>query len=230
MLAAQPAPVDWTGTGAVGTERGRQSRTGGRQHIVERLGERAERHVPLELGRATPRDRPAAGLGERAELAQQPSLADPRFATHRDRARRRVGGTREAGREQIEFLCAAGERHGRPSPRVARGQPSAARPPTAPVTLGDFPDAHDPAGLPALRGVRICFVGKYPPIQGGVSAQTYWAARGRAGRGHEVFVVTNAAEVEDAYRIHLDGCDPPDSAPSLPGAAALRAFATLPAR
>jgi hypothetical protein len=49
-----------------------------------------------------------------------------------------------------------------------------------------------------LRGVRICIVGKYPPIQGGVSAQTYWAARGLAAGGHDVSVVTKAAEVEDA--------------------------------
>jgi hypothetical protein len=45
--------------------------------------------------------------------------------------------------------------------------------------------------------MRICFIGKYPPIQGGVSAQTYWAVRGLAERGHEVCVVTNADEVED---------------------------------
>ncbi len=61
--------------------------------------------------------------------------------------------------------------------------------------------------------MKICIVGKYPPIQGGVSAQTYWAARGLAERGHQVYVVTNAADAEDAYRIHLDGCIPPSSLP-----------------
>jgi glycosyltransferase involved in cell wall biosynthesis len=51
--------------------------------------------------------------------------------------------------------------------------------------------------------MRICFVCKYPPIQGGVSAQTYWIARGLARRGHEIFVVTNADEVEPLYKIEL---------------------------
>jgi glycosyltransferase involved in cell wall biosynthesis len=51
--------------------------------------------------------------------------------------------------------------------------------------------------------VRICAVIKYPPIQGGVSARSYWIARSLAARGHQVSVVTNAAEVEDAYRIWI---------------------------
>jgi glycosyltransferase involved in cell wall biosynthesis len=72
--------------------------------------------------------------------------------------------------------------------------------------------------------VRICVIGKYPPIQGGVSAQTYWAARGLAERGHRVYVVSNAADVEDTYRIHLDGADPADFAPSYPGGGAVRVF------
>jgi glycosyltransferase involved in cell wall biosynthesis len=42
--------------------------------------------------------------------------------------------------------------------------------------------------------VRICIIGKYPPIQGGVSARTYWSAHGLAALGHEVHVVTNAKE------------------------------------
>lgn len=55
--------------------------------------------------------------------------------------------------------------------------------------------------------MRICFVGKYPPIEGGVSVQSYWTLRGLAERGHEVFVVTNADEVEDHYRLRLEGDD-----------------------
>ncbi|MDI1460760.1 glycosyltransferase [Catellatospora sp. KI3] len=51
--------------------------------------------------------------------------------------------------------------------------------------------------------MRICLIGKYPPIQGGVSARTYRLAHGLAARGHAVHVVTNAAEVEDQYRIQL---------------------------
>lgn len=48
--------------------------------------------------------------------------------------------------------------------------------------------------------MKFCIVGKYPPIQGGVSAQTYWLADRLARRGHEVHVVTNADEVEFGYR------------------------------
>jgi glycosyltransferase involved in cell wall biosynthesis len=55
--------------------------------------------------------------------------------------------------------------------------------------------------------VRICAVVKYPPIQGGVSAQSYWLCRGLAQKGHDVTVVTNAAEVEPGYRIWLDAAD-----------------------
>lgn len=63
--------------------------------------------------------------------------------------------------------------------------------------------------LPAVREsvLRICFVGKYPPIEGGVSVQSYWTLRGLAERGHEVYVVTNADEVEDHYRLRLEGDD-----------------------
>lgn len=51
--------------------------------------------------------------------------------------------------------------------------------------------------------MRICAVMKYPPIQGGVSARAYWVARSLASRGHQVSVITNAAEVEDEYRIWM---------------------------
>jgi len=51
--------------------------------------------------------------------------------------------------------------------------------------------------------MRICIIGKYPPIQGGVSARTYWSAHGLAARGHEVHVVTNAKEVRPPFRMHM---------------------------
>lgn len=44
---------------------------------------------------------------------------------------------------------------------------------------------------------------KYPPIQGGVSADNYWLAQQFAENGHKVSVVTNANEVESRFRIHL---------------------------
>jgi hypothetical protein len=43
--------------------------------------------------------------------------------------------------------------------------------------------------------MKICLVGKYPPIQGGVSARTYSYAHALARKGHQVHVVTNAKEV-----------------------------------
>jgi glycosyltransferase involved in cell wall biosynthesis len=55
--------------------------------------------------------------------------------------------------------------------------------------------------------MRVCIVGKYPPIEGGVSSSTYWLAHGLAARGHEVHVVTNAEEVEERYRITLGLAD-----------------------
>jgi glycosyltransferase involved in cell wall biosynthesis len=51
--------------------------------------------------------------------------------------------------------------------------------------------------------VRICIIGKFPPIQGGVSARTYWAAHDLAARGHEVHVVTNAKEARPPFRMHM---------------------------
>jgi hypothetical protein len=75
-----------------------------------------------------------------------------------------------------------------------------------------------------LAAVGICFVGKYPPIQGGVSAETYWAARGLAEVGHEVFVVTNAAEVDEGYRIRLAPADAQQLAPTVANGGAVRIF------
>ena len=44
-------------------------------------------------------------------------------------------------------------------------------------------------------------IGKYPPIQGGVSMRTYWRAHGLAMLGHEVHVVTNAKEAVAPFRM-----------------------------
>jgi glycosyltransferase involved in cell wall biosynthesis len=49
--------------------------------------------------------------------------------------------------------------------------------------------------------MKVCIVGKYPPIEGGVSTETYWLARGLASRGHEIHVVTNANEVEERFKL-----------------------------
>jgi glycosyltransferase involved in cell wall biosynthesis len=51
--------------------------------------------------------------------------------------------------------------------------------------------------------MKICIIGKFPPIQGGVSAQTYWSAHALARRGHEVHVITNAKEMTGPFRMHM---------------------------
>jgi glycosyltransferase involved in cell wall biosynthesis len=70
---------------------------------------------------------------------------------------------------------------------------------------------------PAGRAFRVCVVGKYPPIQGGVSAQSYWMCRWLAERGHQIDIVTNADEVEECCRLSpdelADGDDPADGRP-----------------
>jgi glycosyltransferase involved in cell wall biosynthesis len=55
--------------------------------------------------------------------------------------------------------------------------------------------------------VRICVIGKYPPIQGGVSMRTYWSAHGLAALGHEVHVVTNAKEAVAPFRMLMRAQD-----------------------
>lgn len=53
--------------------------------------------------------------------------------------------------------------------------------------------------------MRICIVSKFPPIEGGIAARTYWRVRRLLEEGHRVAVVTNASCVEADYRIQ--GCD-----------------------
>jgi glycosyltransferase involved in cell wall biosynthesis len=55
--------------------------------------------------------------------------------------------------------------------------------------------------------VRICLIGKFPPIEGGVSMRTYWVAHALARRGHNVEVITNAKEVEPPFRMLMRGED-----------------------
>lgn len=45
-------------------------------------------------------------------------------------------------------------------------------------------------------------ISKFPPIQGGISAQTFWMAKGLAEKGAAVHVVTNANSVEPEYYIN----------------------------
>jgi len=53
--------------------------------------------------------------------------------------------------------------------------------------------------------MRVLMLSKFPPIQGGISAKSYWLARSLANFGIPVEVVTNADCVEPEYRI--TGCE-----------------------
>lgn len=74
--------------------------------------------------------------------------------------------------------------------------------------------------------MKVCLIGKYPPIEGGVSMQTYWMAHGLAERGHQVWVVTNAPDVELPYRMHLDPDDAPWYQPVFPSGGEVRVCTT----
>lgn len=54
---------------------------------------------------------------------------------------------------------------------------------------------------------RLCFICKYPPIQGGTSTSTYWHIRALAKKGHQIHVVSNCWEVEESYRQYFTGDD-----------------------
>lgn len=56
--------------------------------------------------------------------------------------------------------------------------------------------------------MKICMISKYPPIEGGVSARTYWLARALGEQGVEVHIVTNAQEVEEKYKEIIQDGDP----------------------
>jgi glycosyltransferase involved in cell wall biosynthesis len=49
--------------------------------------------------------------------------------------------------------------------------------------------------------VRLCVIGKVPPIQGGVSRETFWDCHALSSAGHHVHIITNANEVEQPFRI-----------------------------
>jgi len=56
--------------------------------------------------------------------------------------------------------------------------------------------------------MKICLISKYPPIEGGISSNTYWLAKGLGEKGHEVHIITNSLEVENEYREKFDINDP----------------------
>ena len=51
--------------------------------------------------------------------------------------------------------------------------------------------------------MKICFISKYPPIEGGVSARVYWLTKSLGEKGHEVHIVTNAQERSEEHTSEL---------------------------
>jgi glycosyltransferase involved in cell wall biosynthesis len=61
---------------------------------------------------------------------------------------------------------------------------------------------------------KIALLSKYPPLEGGIAAKTYWLARGLAKRGHMIHVVTHGVLAGQEYQIQ--GAEsPPDTMPNL---------------
>jgi glycosyltransferase involved in cell wall biosynthesis len=61
--------------------------------------------------------------------------------------------------------------------------------------------------------MKILMLTKFPPTQGGEATKSYWIARGLGLAGHEVHIVTNAAETDAAFFVP----DATDPAAHLPG-------------
>jgi len=64
----------------------------------------------------------------------------------------------------------------------------------------NYASMKDQKGIAGCLNMKICLISKYPPIEGGESSKAYWLSKGLGERGHEIFVVTNAWEVESEYR------------------------------
>ncbi len=52
--------------------------------------------------------------------------------------------------------------------------------------------------------MKICFFSKYPPIEGSISAKTYWLSKALGERRFEIHIVTNALEVEEEYKENIE--------------------------
>ena len=48
----------------------------------------------------------------------------------------------------------------------------------------------------------IIYISKYPPLEGGIAAKTYWLANSLARAGHTVHVITDAANIDKHLTIH----------------------------
>lgn len=54
--------------------------------------------------------------------------------------------------------------------------------------------------------MNVCIISKFPPLEGGIAAKTYWLARAYADAGLRVHVISNANTAEAEYKI--TGCYP----------------------
>jgi len=61
---------------------------------------------------------------------------------------------------------------------------------------------------------KIALFGKYPPLEGGIAAKTYWLARGLAAHEHEIHVITHGISAGREYQIK-GGDKEPDITPKL---------------
>lgn len=55
--------------------------------------------------------------------------------------------------------------------------------------------------------MRILFLGKYPPIEGGVSTESYWTTKALAEQGHTINIVTNALSVDSSSKMWITSDD-----------------------
>jgi hypothetical protein len=52
---------------------------------------------------------------------------------------------------------------------------------------------------------KIVSIGKYPPLEGGISAKSYWLANALAVRGHAIHLVTDSLNTDERHSIQLAG-------------------------
>lgn len=52
---------------------------------------------------------------------------------------------------------------------------------------------------------KIAVIGKYPPLEGGIAAKTYWLANALAERGHTIHVITDKLDVDERHTIKQNG-------------------------
>lgn len=56
--------------------------------------------------------------------------------------------------------------------------------------------------------MRICLIGKYPPIEGGIAAKTFWLTKALGKQGYEIHVVTDRLDTDPEYSHPMKGDGP----------------------